>query len=433
MHLKSALYICYFGLREPLVQTQVLPYLRYLANEGWKIHLLTFESGWPGSYPDSDRARAELEASGIIWSARSYSTSHSVFAKLWDIAGGVVSARRIARKNQVRIIHGRAHVGTAIACLAAFLTRRKVLFDIRGFNPEEYVDSGHWPAGGLKFRLLKFSERVMVRFVSGFVILTQIGRKHFFADATHPSTDDESLYHLPDGRPVQVIPCCVDLQRFHFNAKDVLTKDQLKSEIQLGHTERIVAHVGALGGLYPVDRILSVFAELYRDNPKTGFLILCQNNTSLIRNQYSEQGLPLANLWIGKVRPEEVPRYLSMADWGLSLKRSGYSQFSCSPTKIPEYLLAGLPVIASQGIGDTDHLLTKNRVGVIFDAFDDDSIRTAIEQMNALSEDSDLQARCMETAVREFDLDTIGGPRYAEIYAEMTRERPSLKSPLPVQ
>ena len=246
MHLKSALYICYFGLREPLVQTQVLPYLRYLANEGWKIHLLTFESGWPGSYPDSDRARAELEASGIIWSARSYSTSHSVFAKLWDIAGGVVSARRIARKNQVRIIHGRAHVGTAIACLAAFLTRRKVLFDIRGFNPEEYVDSGHWPAGGLKFRLLKFSERVMVRFVSGFVILTQIGRKHFFADATHPSTDDESLYHLPDGRPVQVIPCCVDLQRFHFNTKDVLTKDQLKSEIQLGHTERIVAHVGAL-------------------------------------------------------------------------------------------------------------------------------------------------------------------------------------------
>jgi glycosyltransferase involved in cell wall biosynthesis len=334
----------------------------------------------------------------------------------------MVSARRIARKNRVRIIHGRAHVGTAIACLAAFLTRRKVLFDIRGFNPEEYVDSGHWPAGGLKFRLLKFSERVMVRFVSGFVILTQMGREHFFSDVTHESVDGESLYYLPDGRPIQVIPCCVDLQRFQLNAKDALIKDQLKSEMQLGHTERIVAHVGALGGLYPVDRILSVFTELYRDNPKTGFLILCQNNTSLIRNQYVERGLPLANLWIGKVLPEEVPRYLSMADWGLSLKRSGYSQFSCSPTKIPEYLLAGLPVLASQGIGDTDHLLIKNQVGVIFDAFDEGSIRASIEQMNALSEDSGLQARCMETAVREFDLNTIGGPRYAIVYAEMTRQ-----------
>lgn len=422
MHPRSALYICYFGLREPLVQTQVLPYLRFLANEGWKIQLLTFESGWPEGYPDQDLDKAELQASGIDWSARSYNTSHSLLAKLWDIAGGVVSARRIARKNRVRIIHGRAHVGTAIACLAAFLTRRKVLFDIRGFNPEEYVDSGHWPAGGLKFRLLKFSERVMVRFVSGFVILTQMGREHFFSDVTHESVDGESLYYLPDGRPIQVIPCCVDLQRFHLNAKDALIKDQLKSEMQLGHTERIVAHVGALGGLYPVDRILSVFTELYRDNPKTGFLILCQNNTSLIRNQYVERGLPLANLWIGKVLPEEVPRYLSMADWGLSLKRSGYSQFSCSPTKIPEYLLAGLPVLASQGIGDTDHLLIKNQVGVIFDAFDEGSIRASIEQMNALSEDSGLQARCMETAVREFDLNRIGGPRYAIVYAEMTRQ-----------
>ena len=26
--MSAALYICYFGLREPLVQTQVLPYLR---------------------------------------------------------------------------------------------------------------------------------------------------------------------------------------------------------------------------------------------------------------------------------------------------------------------------------------------------------------------------------------------------------------------
>ena len=32
----KTLYICYFGLREPLVQTQVLPYLRELLREGEK-------------------------------------------------------------------------------------------------------------------------------------------------------------------------------------------------------------------------------------------------------------------------------------------------------------------------------------------------------------------------------------------------------------
>src|ERR1051326_9263552 len=39
----KSLYICYFGLREPLVQTQVLPYLRELAKSGVAIFLLTFE------------------------------------------------------------------------------------------------------------------------------------------------------------------------------------------------------------------------------------------------------------------------------------------------------------------------------------------------------------------------------------------------------
>ena len=37
------LYLCYFGLREPLVQTQVLPYLRKLAEAGVGVSLLTFE------------------------------------------------------------------------------------------------------------------------------------------------------------------------------------------------------------------------------------------------------------------------------------------------------------------------------------------------------------------------------------------------------
>ena len=36
------LYLCYFGLREPLVQTQVLPYLRELVAGGVRVSLLTF-------------------------------------------------------------------------------------------------------------------------------------------------------------------------------------------------------------------------------------------------------------------------------------------------------------------------------------------------------------------------------------------------------
>ena len=39
----KSLYVCYFGLREPLVQTQVIPYLKEILKDGVEISLLTFE------------------------------------------------------------------------------------------------------------------------------------------------------------------------------------------------------------------------------------------------------------------------------------------------------------------------------------------------------------------------------------------------------
>ena len=63
------LYLCYFGLREPLVQTQVLPYLRKLAEGGVGVSLLTFEprlkERWTAEELEAERAR--LEGEGIRW------------------------------------------------------------------------------------------------------------------------------------------------------------------------------------------------------------------------------------------------------------------------------------------------------------------------------------------------------------------------------
>ena len=55
-----SLYLCYFGLREPLVQTQVLPYLRQLSRSGIEVGLLTFE---PNRAP---RGRGARPATGAI-------------------------------------------------------------------------------------------------------------------------------------------------------------------------------------------------------------------------------------------------------------------------------------------------------------------------------------------------------------------------------
>lgn len=416
---RSALYVSYFGIRQPLVQTQVIPYLKELVSDGWSIHLMTFEPEWPSGFPEPEQAawRQELQESGITWHPNRYTDSRGIPAKIRDIISGLRSARKIIAENQIKIVHGRAHVGTTIACLASLFRNVKILFDIRGFNPEEYLDSGHWSRTGLKFNSLKTVEKWLIRRSSGFVILTHAGRKAMFPTAVHQENDPVGMYRLPDGRPVQVIPCCVDPSRFlDQSTDDFNSENELKSKIKLGHCSRLVIHVGALSGLYPEDRIVAVFAEIYRQNPNTGFIILSQTDTGRLRELYLQSGLPESNLWTGQVKVAEVAQYLSISDWGLSLKCESYSQLSCSPTKIPEYLLAGLPVLASQGIGDTDHLIKENRVGIVFNAWDTDGIQAAVAEMEPLQSDPELKSRSKQAACDGFRLEIVGGPRYRAIY-----------------
>ena len=65
----STLYICYFGLREPLVQTQVLPYLREIQKDGTDVSILTFEPEFRKKWTPEQIAgqKANLADEGIYW------------------------------------------------------------------------------------------------------------------------------------------------------------------------------------------------------------------------------------------------------------------------------------------------------------------------------------------------------------------------------
>src|SRR5690606_14478050 len=113
------------------------------------------------------------------------------------------------------------------------LRRPKLLFDIRGFIPEEYTDAGIWPEGGVLYRMAKRAERWLMREADAFVVLTNRAR--------------EILADEICDRPVEVIPCCVDLER-RFSGD----REKLRAEYRewLGVGERkVIVHLGALGGL----------------------------------------------------------------------------------------------------------------------------------------------------------------------------------------
>jgi glycosyltransferase involved in cell wall biosynthesis len=398
--MSRALYLCYFGLREPLVQTQVLPYLRELVRGGVSMSLLTFEPEPKGTWTAEWRER--LREEGIEWHMLRYHKRPTLPATLFDILAGAWCAARIVRRRRVNLLHARSHVGAAIGAVAKKLTGARLLFDIRGFLPEEYVDSGNWKKGGLLFRLTKAAERSLFRSADGFVVLTDRAREMLFPDGAA-------------GKPVEVIPCCTSAER----ATPRDDRDAVRAE--LGVSGRVVfVYIGALGGYYLMREMAELLAVARENDGRVYALVLTQSAAAPMIAELERAGFGSGDYRVMRADPRDVPRLLGAADVSLSLIRSSIARVPSSPTKFAEYLAAGLPVISGAGIGDMDEHIAETRVGVVLRGFDRAAYVAALRELETLRRDPELAERCRQTARTRYDLETIAGARYRRIYETLS-------------
>ncbi len=391
----KTLYICYFGLREPLVQTQVIPYLRQLAAAGIGVNLLTFEpqlkQTW--SQDELEVQAAELSNEGITWIYRTYHKRPSLPATAYDVFVGAWTAGRLARRYKIDVLHARSHIPLAMALLARAATRCRLVFDVRGLLAEEYVDIGNWKEGSLPFRLIKGLERIGLRKADQIVVLT----RRMYAWLIKEGSVDA-------GRVV-VIPCCTDLSRFESQSLSESVSDRLE-----------VVYAGTATGLHLLEEVGRFFIQLRKQRPNALLRILTHSPAANITNLLESIGLTRDDFSIVAVEPDEVPNYLRRARIGVSFRKATFAQIAASPAKISEYLAAGLPVVSNAGIGDLDEILSNESVGFVISDFHDDAYKDAVQQVLELAELPDIRQRCRSVARKYFDLVEIGGKGYLEVY-----------------
>jgi glycosyltransferase involved in cell wall biosynthesis len=395
------LYICYFGLRQPLVQTQVLPYLRQLSRSGIKVHLLTFEpelsKNWNAEQINA--RQAQLDGEGIRWFHLPYHKSPSLPATLYDIFAGARFAVNLARRESIDVLHARAHVPMAMALLALRIRPFKLIFDIRGLMAEEYLDSGIWKEQSLPFRLVKRLERAGIERADQIVVLTERMRAWLISQ------------RLKSPEQIQVIPCCVDFQRFAETQSAPKNLDRFE-----------VVYAGSLIGLYLVEELGRFFKAIKSLQPDAFLRILSVSPPEQGTNALRRAGLDDKDFEILAVPPEQVPLHLSAARLGVSFRKATFAQIAASPTKIPEYLAAGLPVICNSGIGDMDELVEQEGVGVVLRTFDDGAFDDAAAKALVLAQDASIQERAQQVARQHFDLITVGGRCYIDVYRRLAEQ-----------
>ncbi len=382
------------------MHSQVVAYLAGLAQRGHTVHLLTFE-------PRLDRARSrsyedDLGRRGISWHSRRYHKRPSLPATVFDVLVGALAAARLVRRHRLDAIHARNHVPASMALIAAALAPCRTIFDIRGLMADEYVDAGHWKRGGIAYRLTQWIQRTALRRADGVVTLTEAVRPHLSEAKAGP----EATF---------TIPCCADVEQIARRSPE-----RAAARAELGAGDRpAMAYVGKFTGWYMEGEMAEFFAVARRSEPELLFLIVTQADPAPMLRELDRCGIGPGDYRVLRAEPQDIGRYLAAADVGVSFVRPCFSKISSSPTKIAEYLAAGLPVLSTAGIGDVDALLRDNRVGALVDDLSTPGYEAAAGAVRALRDDPAVRERCLSVARERLSLRDVGIPRYDELYRRL--------------
>lgn len=384
------LYLVYWGAAEPLGQALIVPAVRWLSSRGAEITLISFEKPADLLQPEQVAAiRSDLESAGVHWIPLRYHKRPKWPGTLWDLVQGAAAAANAARAGRFDVLHARTFVGGVMgACLAPLLSARLV-FHNEGFYPDEQVDGGLWRRDSSAYRLAHRLEGWLYDHADALIVLSGRAREQVMARPAVRAA----------GKPVIVVPSCVDLGRF--------SPRQQRTAIPANQRPLRLVYVGSLGGRYRLDQIAAI-AIAARELTGRGIKLrlLTPAQPAQVVDTLKTAGLREGEFSVERVPSTQVPSELQGHDAGLFCLGRGSSEHGCSPTKFGEYWATGLPVVTTPNIGDVDHIVRTERVGVIVRDFTAQSLERAVGELLALLEDPQLAGRCRAAAAAHFSLAT---------------------------
>lgn len=399
----SSIFITYNGLLDPLGATQGLRYVESLARER-AMHIISFERPERARVPGALRAmRARVASHGIGWTALTYHKRPPLLAKAWDVMVGARAIRARVGAGAVGLLHARGYVPMEMAIRAG--GRTPILFDIRGLHGEEYVDAGIWTTRSVGYRLVKRSESRFFARADGAVVLTH---------AIVPYVR-ERFGRAGREVPIAVIPTCVDTARFR---RDEGARARVRTDLGATGRTLIFVYSGSLGTWYMADE-MAALVRCARD--RTGrdvrLLWLVNNGGDIARAASRAAGLADAEWSVTSAPPDGVPALLSGADVGLALIRPSFAHTATAPTKYAEYLAVGLPIVASDGVGDSRVLVERGVAVAVHAPADDAALRAAADALLPLLDSPAGSRRAV--ALDMFDVERVAAPAYSALYARL--------------
>jgi glycosyltransferase involved in cell wall biosynthesis len=156
-------------------------------------------------------------------------------------------------------------------------------------------------------------------------------------------------------------------------------------------------------------------------DPEARLLVVNRGDHAYIAERLDAAGIAASKVEILQADHKDVPALVSQMSVGTALRKPQYSQLACAPTKLAEYLGCGIPCLANYRVGDVEHIVEGNHVGVVLNGFSEEEMRQGVDRTLALLSDPGLRERCVATARRLFALED-GAAAYMAVYRKLTQQ-----------
>jgi hypothetical protein len=305
---------------------------------------------------------APRHGSGLLWSALLLSVM--VFAD-------VLRGRPV-------VCHGRGLDASSIAMLVSrLLPRVGYIYDVRGDTLAEDLGGtgGSRDDGDARreARVILRREQLVTRHARVVLCVSSPLKRRLLA--RHPA--------LVPAKTL-VIPCAADERRFRFDPE---TRARGRRTLGL-ETSLVLAYAGALRATWQgADGLAHLVSAAMRTDPRMAFLCITPDTRQAQRLLRAE-GMPLERCRIISAGHEEMAELLMAADVGLLVRPDSPVNEVASPTKLAEYLMSGLAVVYSPGIGDTARLVAELGSGSPLSSMQEDvAFTTAVDLARPSAED----------------------------------------------
>lgn len=243
----------------------------------------------------------------------------------------------------------------------------KLIFDADGLPLEERLDFAGLSPLSIQYKFLKKQEKDIIQFADA--VLTRSEKASLHHIANNPTLNANKFFVVYNGR---------DADFFRPNKEEKII---CRNELGIQQNEMLFVYCGSLGPQYGWEQMLDIFRQSKAIRPAR-FLVLTGNTDFAVSNLPKDL---THDLIIKSVSGNQVPKYLNAADIAFAIRQPSVSMTAVAPIKMGEYLLMGLPTIASLGIGDTEKIIETTPNCIIFNHQQPNMITSIVNELMTMT------------------------------------------------